>query len=218
VDDSLPLSLEPRELLLSLDEPLRCRCRCRSCSCSCSCLGTAKPPPVRCTAASKLLARSDDADCLRGEEEEERRGGFWRGGMPAALDAEAMMDRALRRAAEESSGLAALLLPLVQEDDSTTFGMMKAGVDTGARRREGLEEGRELLLPRLGSCGGAGEWSMLSGERSPPPRPEDPLSVAGGDCRPPWERGRSRSSSPLRACCACERGGGGAVGLWRSSA
>ncbi len=50
---------------------------------------------------------------------------------------------------------------------------------------------------------------MLSGESSPPPEPEDPFSVAGGDCRPPWERGRSRSSSPLRACCACERGGGG---------
>ncbi len=78
-------------------------------------------------------------------------------GMPAALDAEAMMDRALRRAAEESSGLAALPLPLVQEDESTTLGMMKPGVATGARRKEGLEEVRELLPPRLGNCGGAGE-------------------------------------------------------------
>ena len=143
---------------------------------------------------------------------------MWREGMPPALDAEAMMERAVRRAEEERSGLAALLLSLVPEDDCTTLGMMKAGVETGARRREGLEEGRELLLPRHGSCGGAGEWSMLSGERSPPPETEDPFSVAGGDCRPPWERGRSRSSSPLRACCAWERGGGGAVGLWRRSA
>ena len=97
MDGSFPLSLEPRELLLSLDEPLRCRCRCRCCSCSCSCLGTAKPPPVRCTAASELLARPDDAGCLRGDEEEERWGGLWREGMPPALDAEAMMERAVRR-------------------------------------------------------------------------------------------------------------------------
>ena len=192
----LPLSLVPREVLLSL-EPLRC--------CCCCCLGTTNPPPVRCTGASELLAASEEeGGRLRGEEDEAR---VLRCRWEGACDAEAMMDRALRKAVLDKSGLAALLLSLPLDEDSTTLGMMKP------LEREGAGVGRLDEAERRPLGWGGGEAAMmLSGESwpppPPPPSPEDPLSCAeeeGGDCRPPCERGSSRSSSPLSACCACDR-------------
>ena len=189
------LSAAPREV----DEPPR--------GCSC-CLGAAKPPPVRCRGASELLARSDEDRCLCGDKEDTRRRLRWRADV-SLWDAEAIMERALRRAEEERSGLEELLLSLAL-DDSTTLGMMKPGAAKGGRGGSRLVEGRALLLPRLdGMRRGGGAAAMLSGDSAPPLPHEDPLWGSGGDCRPPCERGKSRSNSPLSACCACDKGGGG---------
>lgn len=191
--DSLPRPAELRELLLSLDEPLRL---CRCCS--------TKPPPVRWRAASELLARSDEGRPRCGDDGARRllccREEWW----PSA--AEAMMDRALRSADDDRPALLEMLLSLAL--DSTTLGIMKPGVERGTRARWRCAGACEpLLLLRSEEWRRGGEAAaMLSGVSSAPPSPEDPFSVVVGDCRPPCERGRSRSRSLLRACCAWVRG------------
>lgn len=196
-----PLSVELRELLLPLDDPPPpppSRRRRRS-----SCLENIKPSPVRCSAASELLPRPLTGVCLRGDDVEARGLLCCREYFCFSL-AEAIMERALRRAEDDRCGLLSLLL------DSTTLGMINAGIDTGARGGRGLVEAWRLLPPlRLEGWGRGGEAAaMLSGDSSPPRSSEDPFSVAVGDCRPPCDRGSSSSSSPLRACCAWDRGAG----------
>ncbi len=109
------------------------------------------------------------------------------------------MERALRSADVDRPGLEELLLSLAL--DSTTLGMMKPGVERGTRATWPCEEAREpwLLLWAEGWRRGGESAAMLSGDSS---APEEPFSVVVGDCRPPCERGRSRSSSLLSACCA----------------
>jgi hypothetical protein len=119
------------------------------------------------------------------------------------------MERALRKADDDSSGLDELLLSLVQ--DSTTLGMLKPGVKSGVR-------GGSFELP-LDVWWRSGEAAaMLSGESSAASSSEDVVPIAGGDCKPPCDRGRSRSNSPLRTCWACESGGGWLHSLGRNRA
>jgi len=122
------------------------------------------------------------------------------------------VDRALRRAAEESSGAGCAAAA------AGAGGRLHNLRDDGGRQGwilghvggKGLEEGRELLLRRAwAAAAGRGVVECCQKVPSATAALKTRLRLQGGFQAALETGGGAEGARPLRACCACERGVGG---------